>query len=425
MLPFHFMGEGWKDRRVVITGIGVVSPLGNTVAELWDNLLQCKCGIDRISAWDPSGYDSQIAAEVKNFDPAPAFPNPKELRRTDRFAQFAVYAAHQALKDSGLDLSKENLDEIGVFIGSGIGGLATTEEQHTVLLQKGPGRMSPFVIPMLILNMASGLVSMYYKLRGPNMATCTACATSSHAIGEAWRTIKMGDAKVMVAGGAEATITPFGMGGFCAMKALSTRNDEPKRASRPFDRDRDGFVMGEGAGVVILEELEHALARGAKIYAEVAGYGNTGDANHMTAPDPEGNGAARCMGMALRHAGLNPEDVDYINAHGTSTPLGDIAETKAIKLLFKDHAKKLAVSSTKGATGHLLGAAGAVELIICAKAIENNIAPPTINLDNPDPECDLDYVPNKPREMKINAVLNNSFGFGGHNACIALKRFTG
>jgi 3-oxoacyl-[acyl-carrier-protein] synthase II len=419
------MGEGWKDRRVVITGIGVVTPIGNSVAEMWDNLLQCKCGIDRISAWDPTGYDSQIAGEVKNFDPTPAFPNPKDLRRTDRFSQFAIYAAYHAIKDSGLDLSKENLDAIGVFIGSGIGGLATTEEQHTVLLQKGPNKMSPFVIPMLILNMASGLVSMYYKLRGPNMATCTACATSSHAIGEAWRTIKMGDADVMIAGGAEATITPFGMGGFCAMRALSTRNDEPKRASRPFDRDRDGFVMSEGAGIVILEELEHALARGAKIYAEVAGYGNTGDANHMTAPDPEGRGAARCMAMALKHAGLNPEDVDYINAHGTSTPLGDIAETKAIKLLFKEHAKKLAVSSTKGATGHMLGAAGAVELVICAKAIENNIAPPTINLDNPDPECDLDYVPNKPREMKINAVLNNSFGFGGHNACIALKRFTG
>lgn len=419
------MPDSWNDRRVVITGIGVVTPLGNSVKELWDSLLQCKCGIDRISAWDPTGYDSQIAAEVKNFNPAPAFPNPKELRRTDRFAQFAIYAAYQAIQDSGLDLGKENLNEIGVFIGSGIGGLATTEEQHTVLLQKGPGRMSPFVIPMLILNMASGLVSMYYKLRGPNMATCTACATSSHAIGEAWRTIKMGDATVMVAGGAEATITPFGMGGFCAMKALSTRNDDPKRASRPFDRDRDGFVMGEGAGIVILEELQHALARGAKIYAEVSGYGNTGDANHMTAPDPEGSGAARCMAMALRHSGLNPQDVDYINAHGTSTPLGDIAETKAIKLLFKEHSKKLAVSSTKGATGHMLGAAGAVELIICAKAIENNIAPPTINLDNPDPECDLDYVPNQPREMKINAVLNNSFGFGGHNACVALKRFTG
>lgn len=419
------MPDSWNDRRVVITGIGAVTPLGNSVKELWDSLLQCKCGIDRISAWDPTGYDSQIAAEVKNFNPAPAFPNPKELRRTDRFAQFAIYAAYQAIQDSGLDLGKENLNEIGVFIGSGIGGLATTEEQHTVLLQKGPGRMSPFVIPMLILNMASGLVSMYYKLRGPNMATCTACATSSHAIGEAWRTIKMGDATVMVAGGAEATITPFGMGGFCAMKALSTRNDDPKRASRPFDRDRDGFVMGEGAGIVILEELQHALARGAKIYAEVSGYGNTGDANHMTAPDPEGSGAARCMAMALRHSGLNPQDVDYINAHGTSTPLGDIAETKAIKLLFKEHSKKLAVSSTKGATGHMLGAAGAVELIICAKAIENNIAPPTINLDNPDPECDLDYVPNQPREMKINAVLNNSFGFGGHNACVALKRFVG
>lgn len=408
-----------------MTGVGVVTPLGHSVKELWDNLLQSKCAVDRITAFDPSGYTTQIAAEVKNFNPAPAFPNPKDLRRTDRFAQFAIYAAHQALIDSGLELDKENLDEIGVFIGSGIGGLATTEEQHTVLLQKGPGRMSPFVIPMLILNMAAGLVSMFYKLRGPNMATCTACATSSHSIGEAWRTIKMGDAKVMIAGGAEATITPFGMGGFCAMKAMSTRNDEPKKASRPFDRDRDGFVMGEGAGILVLEELNHAKARGARIYGEICGYGNTADANHMTAPDPEGTGAAKCMAMAMRHAGLRIEDVDYINAHGTSTPLGDIAETKAIKTVFKDYAKKIAVSSTKSATGHMLGAAGAVELIICLKAIETNIVPPTLNLDNPDPECDLDYVPHKPREQKVDVILNNSFGFGGHNACIAAKRFTG
>ncbi|MGC8887519.1 MAG: beta-ketoacyl-ACP synthase II [Verrucomicrobiia bacterium] len=419
------MADSWNDRRVVVTGVGVVTPLGHSVKELWDNLLQSKCAVDRITAFDPTGYDTQIAAEVKNFNPAPAFPNPKDLRRTDRFSQFAIYAAHQAINDSGIDLDKENLDEIGVYIGSGIGGLSTTEEQHTVLLQKGPGRMSPFVIPMLILNMAAGLVSMFYKLRGPNMATCTACATSSHAIGEAWRTIKMGDAKVMIAGGAEATITPFGIGGFCAMKAMSTRNDEPKKASRPFDRDRDGFVIGEGAGILVLEELEHAKSRGAKIYGEICGYGNTADANHMTAPDPEGNGAAKCIAMALRHSGLKPEDIDYINAHGTSTPLGDIAETKAIKTVFKEHAKKLAVSSTKSATGHMLGAAGAVELIICLKAIETNIVPPTINLDNPDPECDLDYVPHKPREQKVNAILNNSFGFGGHNACIAAKRFNG
>ncbi len=413
------MGDSWRDRRVVVTGMGVVTPLGHSVKELWENLLKCHCAIDRISAFDPAGFDTQIAAEVKNFNPAPAFPNPKELRRTDRFSQFAVYAAHQALLDSGLELGRENLDEIGVYIGSGIGGLATTEEQHTVLLQKGPGKMSPFVIPMLISNMAAGLVSMYYKLRGPNMATCTACATSSHAIGEAWRTIKMGDAQVMIAGGAEATITPFGMGGFCAMKAMSTRNDEPKKASRPFDRDRDGFVMGEGAGILVLEELEHAKARGARIYAEICGYGNTADANHMTAPDPEGRGAAKCMAMALRHSGLNPEDVDYI------TPLGDIAETKAIKAVFGDYARKLAVSSTKSAIGHMLGAAGAVELIICIKAIESNVVPPTLNLDNPDPECDLDYVPHQPREKKVDAILNNSFGFGGHNACIAAKRFLG
>lgn len=419
------MSGSWKDRRVVVTGIGVVTPLGHSVNELWKNLIEGKCAVDRISSFDPSAFDTQIAAEVKNFNPAPAFPNPKEIRRTDRFAHFAIYAAHQALVDSGLDLEKENRDNIGVFIGSGIGGLATTEEQHTVLLQKGPGKMSPFVIPMLILNMASGLFSMYYKLKGPNIATCTACATSSHAIGEAWRTIKMGDADIIFAGGAEATITPFGIGGFCAMRAMSTRNSEPKRASRPFDRDRDGFVMGEGAGVLVLEELEHAKARGAKIYAEICGYGNTADANHITAPDPDGAGAAKCIARALKSAGLNAEDVDYINAHGTSTPLGDISETKAIKTVFGEHAKKLVVSSTKSATGHMLGAAGAVELIICLKAIETNIVPPTLNLDNPDPECDLDYVPNVARERKVNVVLNNSFGFGGHNACIAAKRFVG
>jgi 3-oxoacyl-[acyl-carrier-protein] synthase II len=281
------------------------------------------------------------------------------------------------------------------------------------------------MIPMLILNMASGLFSMFYKLRGPNIATCTACATATHALGEAWRTILMGDAKVMFAGGTEATITPLGIGGFCAMKAMSTRNGDPQHASRPFDLDRDGFVMGEGAGVIVLEELEHAKARGARIYAELLGYGNTADANHMTAPDPEGDGAARCMRMALRSAGLNPEDIDYVNAHGTSTPLGDIAETKAIKTVFGDHARKLAVSSTKGATGHMLGATGAVEMAICLKALEKQVVPPTINIEKPDPECDLDYVPHTPRERRVHAILNNSFGFGGHNACLAAKKFEG
>ncbi len=413
------------DRRVVITGLGVVGSLGHDIETFWKNIIESQCGIDKITSFDASPYDCQIAAEVKNFEPAAAFPSPKEIRRTDRFAQFGIYAAYSALKDSGLDLEKENRDEIGVFIGSGIGGLQTTEEQHNVLIAKGPGRLSPFMIPMLILNMGSGLFSMYYKLRGPNLATCSACATSTHAIGEAWRTIKMGDAKVMFAGGSEATIVPLGIGGFCAMRAMSTRNDDPKKSSRPFDVARDGFVMGEGAGVLVLEELEHAKARGAKIYGELVGYGNTADANHMTAPSPEGEGAARCMKMALRNSGLNPEDISYINAHGTSTPQGDVCETQAIKSVFGEHAKKLAVSSTKGATGHMLGAAGAVEMALCAKAMESGIVPPTINLDNPDPLCDLDYVPHTAREMKVNAIVNNSFGFGGHNATVIARKFVG
>jgi 3-oxoacyl-[acyl-carrier-protein] synthase II len=419
------MSSSYAERRVVITGLGVVSPLGNDIQTLWEALLAGKCGIDRITQFDPSGFETQIAAEVKNYDASPAFPSPKEARRSDRFTQFAVGAAYQALLDSGLDLEKVNRDEIGVFIGSGIGGMHTIEAQHQVLLQRGPSRLSPFMIPMLILNMASGLVSMFYKLRGPNVATCSACATAAHAIGEAWRTLKMGDAKVMLAGGTEAAITPLGIGGFCAMKAMSTRNHEPQRASRPFDAERDGFVMGEGAGVLVLEELEHAKARGARIYCELAGYGNTADANHITAPAPHGEGAARCMRMALRSARLNPTDIDYINAHGTSTLQGDIAETEAIKTVFGDHARKLAVSSTKGATGHMLGAAGAVEMAICVKAIEQQVVPPTINLDHPDPECDLDYVPHTPRPMRIRAVINNSFGFGGHNACLVATKFTG
>lgn len=413
----------WTERRVVITGLGAVTPLGNDVDTLWRRLLAGECGIDRITAFDSTGYDCQIAAEVKNFEPGPAFPSPKELRRTDRFVQFGVYAGWQALKDSGLELDKCNRDEIGVFIGSGIGGLSTTEEQHKVLLNKGPGRVSPFMIPMLILNMASGLFSMYYKLRGPNVATCSACATSTHAIGEAWRSIKMGAADVMFAGGAEATIVPLGISGFCAMKAMSTRNDEPKKASRPFDVGRDGFVMGEGAGVVVLEELEHAKKRGARIYCELAGYGNTADANHMTAPAPEGEGAARCMKMALKFAGMQPQEISYINAHGTSTPQGDIAETQAIKSVFGDHARRLVVSSTKGALGHMLGAAGGVETVICVKAIETGQVPPTINLENPDPQCDLDYAPHQPRAMSVNAILNNSFGFGGHNATVLARKF--
>ncbi len=418
------MSGDYSERRVVITGLGVVSPLGR-MDDLWKNVLAGQCGIDRITLFDSEKFDTKIAAEVKNFDGLAAFPSPKDMRRTDRYAQFGIVAGYDALKDSGLDLNTVNRDEVGVFIGSGIGGLQTVEDQHKILLERGPGRLSPFMIPMLILNMSSGLFSMYHKLRGPNVATCSACATATHAIGEAWRTIKMGDAKVMFAGGTEATIVPIGIGGFCAMKAMSTRNDEPKRSSRPFDVDRDGFVMGEGAGVLVLEELEHAKARGARIYCELVGYGNSADANHMTAPAPEGEGAARCMKMALKNARLNPTDIQYINAHGTSTPQGDVCETQAIKTVFGEHAKTLAVSSTKGATGHMLGAAGAVEMAICVKVLQNQILPPTINLENPDPLCDLDYVPHTPREAKVDAIVNNSFGFGGHNACAVAKRFVG
>lgn len=417
--------SSWSDRRVVVTGIGCVSSLGSDPDTLWKNILAGQCGIDRVAAFDISAYDSQIAAEVRGFDPTPAFPGPKEVRRTDRFTHFGVYAGWGALKDSGLDLEKVDRNEVGVFLGSGIGGLHTTEEQHKILLAKGPGRVSPFMIPMLILNMASGLFSLYHRLRGPNFATCSACATATHALGEAWATIKRGDASVMFAGGTEATVVPLGMSGFAAMKAMSTRNAEPKRASRPFDRDRDGFVMGEGAAVLVLEELEHAKKRGARIYCEVMGYGNTADANHMTAPDPEGEGAGRAMKMALRHAGLRPDQVDYINCHATSTPVGDLCELKMIKRVFGDHAYKLAASGTKGATGHMLGAAGAIEMAICCKAVEAQVAPPTINLDNPDPEADLDLVAHTPQERKIDVFANNSFGFGGHNAIIVGRRFVG
>jgi 3-oxoacyl-[acyl-carrier-protein] synthase II len=419
------MASNWTERRVVVTGLGAVTPLGHDVPAFWSSLIAGQCGVTRISRFDPSRFDSQIAAEVKGFDPALGLPSPKEIRRTDRFSQFSARAGMEALRDSGLDLDKVNRDEVGVFIGSGIGGLQTVSEQSQVLLERGPDRLSAFMIPMLILNMGSGLFSMYHKLRGPNFATCSACATSNHALGEAWRTIKMGDAQIIFAGGAEATIVPIGIGGFCAMRALSTRNDDPAHASRPFDKERDGFVMGEGAGVLVLEELEHAKRRGARIYCEIAGYGNTADANHVTAPAPDGEGAARCMRMALRNGGLKAEDVNYINAHGTSTPQGDVAETQAIKTVFGAHARTLAVSSTKGATGHMLGAAGAVEMIVCCKAIQTDTVPPTINYQVPDPECDLDYVPNTTREMKVSAVLNNSFGFGGHNASILARKLEG
>lgn len=409
----------------MVTGLGVVTPLGNDVVTFWSNLIAGRCGVERIRSFDPADFDCQIAAEVKDFDPTPAFPSPKEVRRTDRFSQFSIAAAYEALRDSGMDLDRLNRDEIGVILGSGIGGLYTTAEQHKVLLNKGPSRLSPFMIPMLILNMGSGLFSMYYNLRGPNLATCSACATSNHAIGEAWRTIKMGDAQAMFAGGSEATIVPLGIGGFCAMRAMSTHNDDPTHASRPFDAQRDGFVMGEGAGVLVLEELDHARARGARIYCEIVGYGNTADAHHMTAPSPDGEGAARCMRVALRSAGLAPEEIGYINAHGTATPTGDICETQAIKTVFGPHAHKIGVSSTKGATGHMLGAAGSVEMAVCAKVLQTGVIPPTINYEHPDPLCDLDYVPNTARETQVKAVLNNSFGFGGHNSCLAARRFEG
>lgn len=417
--------SSWSDRRVVVTGLGVVSSLGSNPSTLWQRLIAGECGIRKVESFDTTGFDCQIAAEVLEFDPTGALPSPKELRRTDRFTQFAVFAGAEALKDSGVDLNKVDLNEFGAFIGSGIGGLRTTEDQHRILLNKGPSRVSPFMIPMLILNMASGLFSLYHRLKGPNLATCSACATATHALGEAWAVIKRGDAQLMAAGGTEATIVPFGLAGFSAMKAMSTRNDDPAHASRPFDRDRDGFVMGEGAAVLILEELQHALRRDARIYCELVGYGNTSDACHMTAPDPEGEGAARAMQMALRHANMATDEVDYVNCHATSTPVGDICETRMLKRVFGAHAHKLAASSTKGATGHMLGAAGAVETIICCKAIEHQIAPPTINLENPDPECDLDYVPNVARPMKIDTFANNSFGFGGHNAIVIGRRFTG
>ena len=412
-------------KRVVITGLGVITPLGQGIGTFWENLLAGQCGIGPVTAYDTEGYACTIAGEVKDFDPTPAFPSPKEVRRTDRFTQFAMVAGWEAINDSGLDLDTADRDRIGAFIGSGIGGLGTMEKQHKTLLDRGPGRVSPFFIPMMILNMASGMFSLYNGLRGPNIATCSACATASHAIGEAWRTLVMGDADVMLAGGTEAAVNPIAMSGFDSMKAMSRRNDDPQHASRPFDADRDGFVMGEGSGIVVLETLEHAKARGARIYCEIAGYGNTADAHHMTSPAPGGEGGARAMRAALASGGLNPEDISYINAHGTSTPQGDVCETQAIKTVFGDHSRRLAVSSTKGATGHMLGAAGSVEMAVCCKALETNIVPQTINYDTPDPDCDLDYVPNKPREMEVNAIANNSFGFGGHNACLMAKKFKG
>jgi 3-oxoacyl-[acyl-carrier-protein] synthase II len=413
-----------EKRRVVVTGLGLVTPLGIGVQETWDALIEGKSGVGRITQFDCSSYPVQIAAEVKNFDPS-QYIEPKELKKMDRFIHFAIAASDMAMKDSGLKITKENADRVGVIIGSGMGGLPMIEHYHKTLLEKGHRRISPFFIPMIIINLAAGQVSIRYGAKGPNSSPCTACATGSHSIGDAFRIIQYGMADAMIAGGTEAVITPMGVAGFAAMKALSTRNNEPERASRPFDIDRDGFVMGEGAGIVILEELNHALRRGAKIYAEVIGYGMSGDAYHITSPAPEGEGAARCMEAALKDAGIRPEEVNYINAHGTSTKYGDELETMAIKKVFGEHAYKLSVSSTKSMTGHLLGAAGGVEAVITVLSIYHNIVPPTINLEKPDPACDLDYVPNKAKKMEVNCAISNSFGFGGTNACLIFRKFTG
>ena len=414
------------DRRVVITGMGVITPIGNNLEQFWTNLKNGVSGIRLIEAFDTSAFDTRIGGEVRDFDPKPYFKNPKDIRRTDRFAQLAMAAAKMAMSDAGIEADKiERRDRFGVIVSSGIGGLKTLQEQHTVMMTRGPSRNSPFTIPMLISNMASGLISMEFGLQGPNICIVTACATSNNAIGESWRIIKFGDADIFLAGGSEASIVAIGLGGFSAMKALSTRNDEPERASRPFDRDRDGFVMSEGAGVVVVEELEHARARGAKIYCELSGYGLSADAYHMTAPPPDGEGAARAMQMALDHAGVTAGEVDYINAHATSTGLGDISETRAIKTVFGEHARKAAISATKSMTGHLLGGGGAVEMAACALSIRDGVIPPTINLENPDPECDLDYTANTARERKVRVAINNSFGFGGHNATLLAKAFEG
>jgi 3-oxoacyl-[acyl-carrier-protein] synthase II len=408
-------------RRVVITGLGVISPVGNNLNDFWTSLLDGKSGVGILAAFDSAKFDSHIAAEVKNFNPD-AVLNSKQLRRMDRFVQFGVCAAKMAFDDSGIDITKEDANRMGVLVGSGIGGLHTIEEQCEIYLTKGPSRLSPFLIPMLIVNMASGQISIILGLKGPNSCVATACASGTHAIGDAFKIIQRGDADVMVTGGAEGCITPVGFGGFCALKALSTRNDDPLHASRPFDKNRDGFVMGEGAGILVIEELERAKARGAKIYCELIGYGMTGDAYHMTAPDPTGDGAAACITACVKDAGIALEEVGYINAHGTSTKYNDEIETKAIKKVFGKHAYKLAVSSTKSVTGHLLGAAGGVEAIACAMALKHDILPPTINYETPDPECDLDYVPNKPRKIKVNIALSNSLGFGGHNTTIAMRK---
>ena len=409
-------------RRVVITGIGLVSSLGIGTSANWTALLAGTSGVGPITKFDASAFAARIAAEVKGFDPL-QFVEKKDVKKMDLFIQYAIAASQFATDDSKLQITDENAPNVGVFIGSGIGGFITIEREHESLLGGGPRKISPFFIPSAIINLAAGQVSIRFGAKGPNLATCTACSASAHAIGESFEIIKRGDADAMIAGGSEAAITPMSVGGFASMRALSTRNDEPGRASRPFDKDREGFIIGEGAGVVILEELEHAQRRAAPIYAELVGYGSSADAYHMTAPSEDGDGARRVMAMAIRKAGIRPDEVDYINAHGTSTPFNDKLETLAIKNCFGEHARTLAISSTKSMTGHLLGGAGGLEAGISALAVHEQIVPPTINLDNPDPECDLDYVPHTSRRMRIKYALSNSFGFGGTNAALLFKKF--
>ncbi len=413
-----------RGRRVVITGLGAITPLGQDKNQLWSALIEGKSGIKKITLFDASSCEVHIAGEVQDFDPARWFDQ-KQARRLDRFVQFAVAASTVAVEDAGLDFNKTDRDKVGVIIGSGIGGIHEIEEQHTILLQKGPSRVSPFMIPRLMVNAAPGQVAIKYEIYGPNFSIVSACASGAHAIGEAFRIVQMGEADVMITGGSEATITPLCVGGFSSMKALSTRNNDPERASRPFDKERDGFVISEGAGIVVLEELNHAKQRNAKIYAELIGYGKSADASHIAAPDPEGRGACVSMRNALLDAQRNLEDISYINAHATSTPLGDEVEIKAIKTVFNQHANKLAISSTKSMLGHQLGAAGSVELLICALALQHNTVPPTINYETPDPKCNgLDFVPNQAREMKLETAMSNSFGFGGHNVSLIIGRYT-
>lgn len=411
-----------KKNRVVVTGVGAITPIGLNAPEYWNGLIAGKSGIGKITTFDTTQHEVKIAAEVKGYNPEDHFDK-KESRKMEHFVQFPVVAAREAIKDAGIDLDKENREHIGVMVGVGIGGIGIIEEQHTILLEKGPKRVSPFLIPKMIPNMASGQIAISLGLKGPNTCVCTACATSGHAIGDAFKTIQRGAAVMMVAGGSESAITPLGLAGFTNMQALSTRNDDPEKASRPFDKERDGFVMGEGTGILILEELEHALARGAKIYAEIAGYGLTCDAYHITAPSPDGEGGARGMAMAVEDAGLKPEDVDYVNAHGTSTPLNDKLETKAIIRVFGDRAKEIPISSNKSMIGHLLGAAGGAEALATCLTIKNDLIPPTINYEFPDPECNLDYVPNIARKKVVNVAISNSLGFGGHNTTLLFKKY--